>query len=126
MNGTAEGNYAWDSLPDTTSGGTLTKSKMTNGTIKSSSMALTKSKMTNGTIKQGSMSGADKVITVTYDKDQMLKIKVPATAPIVALDPSDKAIVTKGATLFAVAGVDGDKLDGKLVLVGKGDVKPPM
>ena len=130
MNGTAEGHYAWDSLQDTTNGGTkeLTKSKMTNGTIKSSSMGapLTKSKMTNGTIKEGSMSGKDKMITVTYDKGQMLKIAVPPTAPIVALDPADKAIVTKGATLFAVAAPTGGKLDAKLVLVGKGDVKPPM
>lgn len=126
MNGTAEGHYAWDSIQDTTAGGALTKSKMTNGTIKSSSTGLTKSKMTNGTIKQGSMSGGDKMITVTYDKGQMLKIKVPSTAPIVALDPADKTIVTQGSTLFAVAAVVGDKLDGKLVLVGKGDVKPPM
>ena len=128
MNGTAEGHYAWDSLDDTTGAGKMTKSKMTNGTIKSSSMGMpmTKSKMTNGTIKEGSMSGKDKMITVTYDKGEMLKIAVPPTAPIVALDPADKAIVTKGSTLFAVAAPDGGKLDAKLVLVGKGDVKPPM
>ena len=128
MNGTAEGHYAWDSIQDTTGDGKVTKSKMTNGTIKSSSMgvSMTKSKMTNGTIKEGSMSGKDKMITVTYDKGEMIKIAVPSTAPVVALDPADKAIVTKGATLFAVAAPTGGKLDAKLVLVGKGDVKPPM
>ena len=87
---------------------------------------MTKSKMTNGTVKQGSMSGADKMITVTYGKGDQIKIAVPPTAPIVGLDPADKAIVTKGATLFAGAAKEGDKLDGKLILVGKGDVKPPM
>ena len=127
MNGTAEGHYAWDSIQDTTAvGKQLTKSKMTNGTIKSSSTPLTKSKMTNGTIKQGSMSGKDKMITVTYDKGQELKIAVPPSAPIVALDPADMGIVTKGATIFTVAAPSSDKLDAKLVLVGKGDVKPPM
>ena len=128
MNGTAEGHYAWDSLQDTTGADKMTKSKMTNGTIKSSSMGapMTKSKMTNGTIKQGSMSGKDKMITVTYDKGQELKIAVPPSAPIVAFDPADKSIVTSGATVFAVAAPDGGKLDAKLVAIGKGDVKPPM
>ena len=130
MNGTAEGHYAWDAVQDTTKGasGSPVKSKMTNGTIKSSAAGggMTKSKMTNGTVKEGSMSNGDKMITVTYDKGQEIKIAVPSTAPIVALDPADKAIVTKGATLFAVAAPSGDKLDGKLILVGKGDIKPPM
>ena len=128
MNGTAEGHYAWDSIEDKTGGGSLTKSKMTNGTIKSSSTGggLTKSKMTNGTIKSSSAGGKDKLITVTYDNGQELKIAVPPSAPIVAFDPADKSIVTKGATVFAVAAPDGGKLDAKLVAIGKGDVKPPM
>ena len=128
MNGTAEGHYAWDSIEDKTGDG-MAKSKMTNGTIKSSSTggSMTKSKMTNGTIKSGAMmSGKDKMITVTYDKGQELKIAVPPSAPIVAFDPADKSIVTKGSTVFAVAAPDGGKLDAKLVAVGKGDVKPPM
>ena len=128
MNGTAEGHYAWDSIEDKTGGG-MTKSKMTNGTIKSSSMgggSMTKSKMTNGTIKSSSMGGGDKMITVTYDNGQELKIAVPPSAPIVAFDPADKAIVTKGSTVFTVAVPDGGKLNAKLVAIGKDDVKPPM
>ena len=89
-------------------------------------MPMTKSKMTNGTVKQDAMSGNDKMITVTYDKGQELKIAVPSTAPIVAFDPADKSIVTTGTTVFAVAVPTGDKLDAKLVAIGKGDVKPPM
>ena len=128
MNGTAEGHYAWDAIEDKTGGGKLTKSKMTNGTIKSTSSGapLTKSKMTNGTIKSSSSAGGSKMIDVTYDNGQSLKIAVPASAPIVAFDPADKAIVTKGATVFAVAAPDGGKLDAKLVAIGKGDTKPPM
>ena len=125
MNGTAEGHYAWDAIEDK-SGGGLTKSKMTNGTIKSSDAPLTKSKMTNGTIKSSSSGTGDKMITVTYDKGQELKIAVPSSAPIVAFDPADKSIVTKGSTVFAVAAPDGGKLNAKLVAIGKGDTKPPM
>lgn len=126
MNGTAEGHYGWDAITDTTAGGAPTKSAMTNGTIKSSSKPLTKSAMTNGTIKSGTSSGGDKLIDVTYDNGQSLKIKVPAGAPIVAFEPADKSIVKPGTTVFAVTVVDGGKLDGKLVAIGKDGVKPPM
>ena len=133
MNGTAEGHYGWDAISDTTEGGAhmakssmMAKSAMTNGTVKSTGAPLTKSAMTNGTIKSGTTMGGDKMIDVTYDNGQSLKIKVPASAPIVAFDPADKSIVKSGTTLFAVAVVDGDKLDGKLVAIGKDGVKPPM
>jgi hypothetical protein len=126
MNGTAEGHYAWDAIEDKTGGDKLTKTKMTNGTIKSTGAPLTKTKMTNGTIKSSSGIGGDKMIDVTYDNGQELKIAVPSSAPIVAFDPADKSIVTKGATVFAVAAPTGGKLDAKLVAVGKGDTKPPM
>ena len=50
MKGTGEGHYDWDEIHDTTAGTKgLTKSAMTNGTIKSASGAgtMTKSSMTN-------------------------------------------------------------------------------
>ena len=41
MKGTAEGHYAWDSIPDQTAGGeAVKKSSMTNGTVKSSGGAM--------------------------------------------------------------------------------------
>lgn len=123
MKGTAEGHYDWDAITDTTTGGGMTKSKMTNGTIKAKPM--TKSKMTNGTIKSSSASGK-KMIDVTYDNGQSLKIEVPDSAPIVAFEKKDKSIVKPGSTVFAVAAVDGGKLDGKLVAIGKDGVTPPM
>jgi hypothetical protein len=124
MKGTGEGHYDWDSITDTTGGSAPVKSSMTNGTVKAK--PLTKSAMTNGTIKTGSAMGTGKKITVTYDNGKSLDIAVPATAPIVAFEPADKSILKPGAHLFAVAVVDGDKLDGKLITVGKDGVTPPM
>ena len=126
MNGTAEGHYGWDAITDTTTGGAPMKSSMTNGTIKSTMKPVTKSAMTNGTIKSGTAAGGDKMIDVTFDKGQMLKIKVPASAPIVAFEPADKSIAKVGGTVVAVTAVDGGKLDGKLIAVGKDGVTPPM
>lgn len=126
MKGTGEGHYGWDAINDTASGNAPVKSAMTNGTIKSSAQPTTKSAMTNGTIKKGTSAGGGKTITVTYDNGQSLDIQVPPTAPIVAFEPADKTIVKPGASFFAVAVVDGSKLDGKLVAIGKDGVKPPM
>ena len=124
MKGTGEGHYDWDSITDTTDGSAPVKSSMTNGTVKAK--PLTKSAMTNGTIKTGAAMGSGKKITVTYDNGKSLDIAVPASAPIVAFEPADKSILKPGAHLFAVAVVDGDKLDGKLVAVGKDGLTPPM
>jgi hypothetical protein len=147
MKGTAEGHYAWDSIPDqtaggepvkkssmtngtvksTTGGGAMTKSAMTNGTVKSASGgAMTKSAMTNGTVKSGSSSGGGKMIDVTYDNGQSLKIEVPPSAPIVEFEKADKSIVTKGSHIFTVTAKDGSTLTSKLVAIGKDGLTPPM
>lgn len=126
MKGTGEGHYDWDQITDTTKGG-LTKSAMTNGTIKSTSKPLTKSAMTNGTVKSGMSEGGAKTIDVTYDNGQSLKIKVPPSAPIVEFEHADKSVLKSGGKLFTVAAVgEGGKLTGKLVAVGKDGVTPPM
>ncbi len=147
MKGTAEGHYAWDSIPDqtadgqatkkssmtngtvksSTGGGSMTKSAMTNGTVKSSSGgAMTKSAMTNGTVKSGSSSGGGKMIEVTYDNGQSLKIEVPPNAPIVEFEKADKSIVTKGTHIFTVTAKEGSTLTSKLVGIGKDGLTPPM
>ena len=147
MKGTAEGHYAWDSIPDqtgdgqavkkssmtngtvksSTGGGAMTKSAMTNGTVKSSSGgAMTKSAMTNGTVKSGASSGGGKMIDVTYDNGQSLKIEVPPNAPIVEFEKADKSIVTKGSHIFTVTAKDGSTLTSKLVGIGKDGLTPPM
>lgn len=147
MKGTAEGHYAWDSIPDQTAGGeavkkssmtngtvksttggsAMTKSAMTNGTVKSASGgAMTKNSMTNGTVKSGSSSGGGKMIDVTYDNGQSLKIEVPPSAPIVEFEKADKSIVTKGSHIFTVTAKDGSTLTSKLVAIGKDGLTPPM
>ena len=125
MKGTGEGHYAWDSINDTTKSGGITKSSMTNGTVKAGS-SITKSSMTNGTVKSGMTAGGGKTITVTYDNGQSMKIDVPPSAPIVEFEPADKAILVKGVPFFSVTTKDGGKLTGKLVAIGKGGVVPPM
>ncbi len=130
MKGTGEGNYAWDEITDTTASGgsSMTKSSMTNGTVKKpmAGGAMTKSSMTNGTVKSGEDKGGGKTIDVTYDGGQSKTVLVPPSAPIVAFEKSDKSILVKGAPVFSVAAKDGDALTGKLVAIGKDGVVPPM
>ena len=129
MKGTGEGHYDWDTIHDTTASGKgLTKSAMTNGTIKASSSngAMVKSSMTNGTVKATPAGGDGKKIDVTYDNGQSLAVTVPPSAPIVEFVKADKSIVKSGATVFTVTAKDGDKLTSKLFAVGKNGVTPPM
>ncbi len=143
MKGTGEGHYDWDEISDTTAGTKgLTKSAMTNGTIKASSgsgtmtksamtngtvkPAMTKSAMTNGTVKSGNGAGGGKPITVTYDDGKQLEVQVPPTAPIVEFVSADRSIVKPGAVVFSNNAKDGDTLTAKLVGVGKDGVVPPM
>ena len=126
MRGTGEGHYAWDAIQDHSGSGAV-KSSMTNGTVKSGSGgSKVKSSMTNATVAKSEGSGAEKTLTVTYDKDQSKTIVVPPKAPIVAFDPADKAILKPGGKIFVVAAEDGGKLTGKVVAVGKDGVTPPM
>jgi hypothetical protein len=126
MRGTGEGHYDWDTITDTTEGGKAVKSSMTNGTIKATAKPMTKSAMTNGTVKSGSAAGGAKKLTVTYDNGKSLDVTVPPSAPIVAFQPADKAVLKAGAPVFVVSTVDGTKLSAKMVAVGKDGVTPPM
>jgi len=129
MRGTGEGHYAWDAINDQSEGGgSKVKSSMTNATVKSTSGggSKVKSAMTNGTIAKSSDASGQKTITVSYDKEGSKTIVVPPQAPIVAFEPADKTILTKGGKIFVVAAKDGAKLEGKLVAVGKDGLTPPM
>jgi hypothetical protein len=149
LKGTGEGHYDWDSIHDTTVGGgsgltksamtngtiksssgsgSMTKSSMTNGTVKSGSMGstMTKSSMTNGTVRSGSGMGGGKKIAVSYDGGKSIDITVPPSAPIVEFEVADKSIVKPGVTVFTNNAQDGGKLDAKVVAVGKDGVVPPM
>jgi hypothetical protein len=130
MRGTGEGHYGWDSITDQTAGaGAKVKSAMTNGTVKAETTGApkVKSAMTNGTVKADkAASGEGRMLTVSYGKDGSKEIVVPPSAPIVAFEPADKAIVTPGSKIFAVVAKDGGKAEGKLVAIGKDGLTPPM
>ena len=156
MKGTGEGHYDWDEIVDTTAQTKgVTKSAMTNGTIKSSSGSgamtksamtngtvngggammskdsmskntMAKSSMTNGTVKTGTGTGGGKTITVTYGAGGQQEITVPPTAPIVEFEPADKSIVKPGAPVFSSTLKDGDTLTARSVAIGKDGVVPPM
>jgi hypothetical protein len=129
MRGTGEGHYAWDAITDHTAGaGSKVKSAMTNGTVKAETSGgpKVKSAMTNGTVKADTSTGGERTLTVGFGKDGTKQIVVPSSAPIVAFEPADTSALKPGAKVFAVVDKAGDKLDGKLVAVGKDGLTPPM
>ena len=136
MRGTGEGQYAWDSIPDTTaSGAARTGSTMTNGNVDTSHPLSdptdTKSTMTNGTISQGEVSAGGRTITVSYTDPAThqtghAKILLPPTAPVVLVHPADQAVAKAGAKAFVIAAGEGTHLTALRVLAGENGVTPPM
>ena len=127
MRGTGDGHYPWDKLPDPTTGNASVASAMTNGAVATASPASTQevsSAMTNGNVQSSSEQGGAKKLTVTYKGGQQT-ILVPPTAPIVALQPADKAVLKQGAQIVAFAQNDDGTLTAGMIAVGDG-VKPPM
>jgi len=128
MRGAGDGHYPWDKLPDTTvSGGHSTASSMTNGNVESTSATggAVDTTMTNGNVDTAALHGGAKRIKVSY-KGGTQTILVPPTAPVVALQPGDQALLTQGAAVFLVATEEAGTLTARFVVVGKNGVKPPM
>lgn len=128
MKGTAEGHFSWDSIPDTTlSGGAITPSAMTNGTVTVAVPAggAVKTTMTNGTVSSAGVSDGAKQITMTYKGGAQI-VLVPPTAPIVTVRPATKSDVTEGKVVF----INGVQQDGKVTaaaaFVGVDGVAPPI
>lgn len=110
MRGTGEGNYAWDLKAKS---GT---SMMTNGTVAPNGSSM----MTNGNVASASGHG-QMTLMVTY-KGGSQRIIVPANVPIVRVEPGSRAMLVKGARVFAVA-AGGNALR---IIVGKDGATPPM
>jgi RNase P/RNase MRP subunit p29 len=111
--GTGEGHYGWD-LPG---GGNM----MTNGTV-----AAPKSMMTNGTVATAAGANGALVLNVTY-KGGSNRITVPPGTPVVTFGPGSRALLVKGAHVIAfVPGSASAPGTAARVLVGKGDLVPPM
>jgi hypothetical protein len=130
MKGASEGHFAWDSIRDTTlSGGAVTNSAMTNGTVavaESVAAAKTaKSTMTNGTVSSAGKSDGTKQITVTYNGGEQT-VLVPTSAPVVAVRPGTKSDVTEGSVVFINALQQDGKVTAGAVFVGVDGATPPI
>ncbi len=130
MRGTGEGNYPWDSIPDTTLAHPVAKtsSTMTNGNVDAaqpmSATAKSNSSMTNGTVSAGENASAGRSITVSYHGGSV-HVLVPPTAPVVAFQPGNQALLHTGAKVFVVATGTPDHLTARFIAVGHG-ITPPM
>jgi len=137
MKGTGEGNYAWDLPAQPGDTGGMKMSKMTNGTVQSSSGNMQMSKMTNGTVQSGSnemkmskmtngtvSKATGHTYVVNYGSGTQT-INVPDGAPVVRFVPALHANVVKGAHVFVVATKGGAAM-AKAVIVGEQGTVPPM
>jgi hypothetical protein len=130
MKGASEGHFSWDSIPDTTlSGGAVTNSAMTNGTVAVAEPVAgaetVNSTMTNGTVSSTGGSDGAKQITVTYKGGKQI-VLVPPTAPVVAVRPGARSDVTEGSVVFINAQQQGGKLIAGAVFVGVDGATPPI
>jgi hypothetical protein len=126
MKGIGEGHYAWDRIPDTTSGKSDTPSSMTNGNVAAvASHPKVKSAMTNGNVSAASEQNGTRKLTVTYKGGQQT-VLVPLTAPIITFRPGKDSDLFTGAAVFIQAAKNGDETTAGLIVVEKDGVKPPM
>jgi hypothetical protein len=122
MKGAAQGHFDWDPVPDTTlSGGAITASAMTNGTVTATTPAAgarkVTSTMTNGTVSSAGASGGAKQITLTYQGGELI-VLVPPTAPVVTVAPGGKSDVIVGKVVFINAVRQDGQLSAAAVFVG--------
>lgn len=100
MNGTGEGNYAWDLGNNST--------------------------MTNGTVGDLVVSSG-RTMTVKYKGGGEKKITVPEDVPIVMLEPADKSLIKAGAHVLVVPTKAADgTLTASRINVGENGTVPPM
>ena len=130
MKGAAEGNAAYDPLPDTTlSGGASTASSMTNANVEAISpdqdAPRVNSTMTNASVS--SLTAQDDVrhVTLTYQGGEQ-NIIIPPTAPVVAFVPGTASIAKPGAPVFVLSDDTNGKITAGLVAVGSNGLTPPF
>lgn len=120
MNGSNEGHFGWDKLPDTTvAGGSASGTAMTAGTVAVNTF------MTNGSVSEASAEKGSKTLKVTYKGGEQT-IVVPPTAPIVTFKPGAQADVAAGVVVFVNAMKDEGKITANAVIFGADGVNPPM
>ena len=128
MRGAGEGHYGWDTpgVVASKGGAAGASSSMTNGTVQQSSMTngtVQQSSMTNGTVAAGAGKPGEKTLSISY-KGGVSQVLVPAGAPVVRFEPTQKSVLALGQKVFIVIppGADG----AKFVAIGKDGVVPPM
>jgi hypothetical protein len=124
MRGSGLGDYPWD-LSAPMNAGAQT-SAMTNGTVKSASMAggmASPSAMTNGTVKKTANANG-LVLTVDYGKGEKT-IDVAAGVPVVTIVPADASKLLKGAHVFIATKKDAPT-SAAFIAVGIDGTVPPM
>lgn len=128
LKGASEGHFNWDSIPDTTlSGGAVSNSAMTNGTVTVTQPVTdaSNSTMTNGTVSSAGTSGGAKQLTVTY-KGGKQTVLVPPTTSVVTVSPGAKSDVTAGKAVFINAARQDGALTAEAIFVGVDGAKPPI
>lgn len=130
MKGAAEGNAAYDPLPDTTlSGGARTASSMTNANVKAISPGKgaprVNSTMTNASVATVTAKDDVRYVTLTYKGGEQ-NILIPPTAPVVAFVPGVASIAKPGAPVFMLTDDANGKITAGLVAIGSHDLTPPF
>ncbi len=122
MRGVDEGQRPWDLEPG---------SSMTNATVKgmgtgSSGGSAPSSSMTNATVSKVGNASGGRTLDLQYQGHQAT-VLVPPGATVVKLQPAAREQVKPGEHVFAIAARQPDgTLVAKRVMIGKGDVVPPM
>jgi hypothetical protein len=130
MKGAAEGNAAYDALPDTTlSGGARTASSMTNANVKTISpvgnVPNVNSTMTNASVATTTAKGDVRYVTLTYKGGEQ-NVLIPPTAPVVAFVPGAASVAKLGAPVFVLSDDTNGKITAGLVAVGSNGLTPPF
>lgn len=144
MRGAGEGHYSWtlpavvakadehEATGHSTSGPPI-HGTMTNGTVARASSVSKAAPpvhgtMTNGTVSGNSAKTSGKEFTISYNGGKKVKILVKPSVPVVRLVPAHRAILVRGAKVFAIATKSkaGKSLNADLVAVGKNGLMPPM
>jgi hypothetical protein len=130
MKGAAEGNAAYDPLPDTTlSGDARTASSMTNANVKAISPGKgaprVNSTMTNASVATVTAKDDVRYVTLTYKGGEQ-NILIPPTAPVVAFVPGTASIAKPSAPVFVLSDDTNGKITAGLVAVGSNGLTPPF
>jgi hypothetical protein len=142
MRGTGEGHYPW-SVPaavaaadrhqvvTTNSQAAPVRGSMTNGTVASVSTTAAappvQGTMTNGAVVSAGTNPSGQVLTVGYGKAGKVQILVPANAPVVRLQPTQRPALKSGDKIFSVATTPAGALPSAVIVaVGQSGTMPPM